>query len=142
MTPSKGGISTSIGKNFAETLIWNNSFFFITCIFLWKFFWALQTHYNFFFGPNVFFLIFLFKIHKKCIWYQFKIFSQKFASNKKNLCMVFKLQFFSKVFPNVGGNALFWRFNISENIILQKESFVFSRYFSVYEVSLQCTTHP
>ena len=28
-------------------------------------------------------LIFILNIHKKCIWYQFKIFSQKYAHNKK-----------------------------------------------------------
>ena len=33
-----------------------------------------------FFPANVFFLIFFFNIHKKCIWYQFKIFVTKICT--------------------------------------------------------------
>ena len=89
------------------------SFFFITCIFLWKKFWIcincifyecwgkkinniLQKKKKvlislkgpplrplntlWLFSPNFFFL---FYIHKKCISYQFEIFSQKYTCIKK-----------------------------------------------------------
>ena len=41
-----------------------------------------------------------------------RFFSQKYVRNKQKEILdrnVFKLQRFSKVFPNVGGDALFWR---------------------------------
>ena len=63
------------------------------------------------FPQNVF--NFILNIHKKCILYQFK---KNFHKNmhvikKKEIfdSKVFKLQRFSKVFPNVGGKTLFWR---------------------------------
>ena len=58
--------------------------------------------YKFFFSLN---------IHAKCILCQFKIFFHKnthVIKKKKCVHKIFKLQCYSKVLPNVGGNALFW----------------------------------
>ena len=56
-------------------------------------------------------------------------FSQKNARNKnlKNDRNVFKLQRFSKVLPNVGGNPLFWR-GINQKNYLNHE--LGSKFFS------------
>ena len=63
---------------------------------------------------------FFFIIYEKCIWYQFKIRSQKYARNKKERYFWRKglqLERFSKVFPNVDGKALFWSGHQSKKLL-------------------------
>ena len=66
-------------------------------------------------------IFFFFNIQRKCICYQLKrnIHKNTHVIKKKDTfdCKVFKLQRFSKVFPNVGGNALFWRVHSSKNLL-------------------------
>ena len=61
-----------------------------------------------------------FNIHKNAFYTNSRFLSQKNACNKKKEIFdskVLKLQRFSKDFPNVGENALFWQDHLSKNLL-------------------------
>ena len=70
------------------------------------------------------FLIILFNIYKKkCIWYRFKIFSQKYAHNKKKLnfwpqCL--QIAVFQQIFPN-NGETLYFGGIVNQKTFLNHE---------------------
>ena len=68
------------------------------------------------FPLNVFFPLF-FNIHKKCIWYQFKIFSQKYASNFFLTARSLDCSVSAKFFPMLEKTLYFGGIIIQKNLL-------------------------